>query len=233
MAANTNFDVSLTEQAYRQIRSLILYQELRPGDRTSVADLAATIGLGRSPVKSAVERLVSEGLLHVRGRSGTFVPKLSRQDILELFEVRRAYEESAASLIAKRITEEQARSISDLLDKLSETVPLRSGVGSLDRRVDFIDTDVEFHRRIIMGTNNKYFAENYDRLQLHLLISHYLVLDGGAHAAQRHLEHVRIVEAIASRDRDAIAESLTTHVDGIERDTMAIIDRVESRRMNL
>jgi DNA-binding GntR family transcriptional regulator len=208
-------DAPLTEQAYRRIRGMILHQELRPGERTSVAELAKATGLGREPVKSAMGRLAVEKLLIMRGRSGTRVAKLEPHQIRQLFEMRRLYEEAAAPLIAERVTDEQIDALNSLLPGLSELGPdAPTPVGN--NIVAFIDLDVEFHERVMLGANNPYLVDHYSSLNLHLLISHYLYLDRGFHTGQRHQEHELIVQAIKSREPVAIRDALVGHANAIE-----------------
>ena len=64
-------ELSAADQAYNGIIDLVLHHELRPGERTSVNLLAARLNLGRTPVKEAITRLQTEGVLSVAGRSGT------------------------------------------------------------------------------------------------------------------------------------------------------------------
>jgi len=69
----TKRPATATGQAYEGVLDLVLHYELRPGERTSVNLLAERLKLGRTPVKEAITRLQTEGLLSVAGRSGTTV----------------------------------------------------------------------------------------------------------------------------------------------------------------
>lgn len=220
----------LTEQAYRMIRAMILHQELRPGERTSVAELASATGLGREPVKSAMARLAMEKLLIMQGRSGTRVAKLEAHQINQLFEMRRIYESAAAPLIAERITKEQEGAITRLLPELAALSASDESGASGNNVVDFIDVDVAFHGHVIAAANNPYLVDHYASLNLHLLISHYLILDGGFHSRQRHHEHEAIAEAIRKRDPEGISEALIQHADAIESIIMATIRQTAAAR---
>jgi DNA-binding GntR family transcriptional regulator len=219
-------DAPLTEQAYRKIRAMILHQELRPGERTSVAELAKATGLGREPVKSAMGRLAVEKLLIMRGRSGTRVAKLEAHQIRQLFEMRRLYEEAAAPLIAERVTDEQIDGLNRLLPGLSE-LGVDQPPSFSNNIVAFIDLDVAFHEQVMLGANNPYLLDHYSSLNLHLLISHYLYLDRGFHTGQRHREHELIVQAIKSRDPAAIRDALVSHANAIEGVILATMKQTE------
>ncbi|MGH3383005.1 MAG: GntR family transcriptional regulator [Nocardioidaceae bacterium] len=220
-------DRDLTERAYRRISTMILHQELRSGERTSVPRLAAAIGIGRGPVKSAVERLAAEGLVQVRGRSGTYVAQLDRDSVEQLFEMRTLYEEAAAPMIIERMTGEQFDSIAQLVPQLSKTKNGAQSETDTTSLVDFIDIDVQFHKLVIAAANNRYLMDGYSRLNLHFLISHYLILDGGKHTSQRHREHEAIMAALSARDPAALAQTLREHTEGVFQaihDTMRRLD---------
>ncbi|RJO70685.1 GntR family transcriptional regulator [Nocardia panacis] len=215
----------LTDAAYHRIRSMLLHQELRPGERTSVGQLCAALGLGRAPVKAAIDRLAGEGLFRIRGRSGTSVTSLTATGVRQMFEMRSLYEDGAAPLIAERITDEQIADVLALVPALTAgPTPEQRLPDELARRIEFIDKDVEFHRLIIAGANNPQLSDAYRSLNLHLLISHYLVLDAGAHERQRQDEHVEIARALAQRDADALAAALRRHADAVRDAITRTID---------
>ena len=218
----------LTATAYQRIRSMILHQDFRPGERTSVARMAEATGLSRAPVRSAVERLATEGLLRLRGRSGTYVAKLDRPDIERLFELRALYESAAAPLITERITERQLDAIGRLVADLSPA-PARDDRSPRARMLRFIDADVAFHEGIIAGADNPYLIKHYSSLNLHLLISHYLMFEGGTNAAQRHREHLYITEALKERDAVALAAALVRHTEAVREAILSTMDELARR----
>ena len=89
--------LSASDRAYSGIIDLVLHYELRSGERTSVNLLAKRLNLGRTPVKEAITRLQTEGLLSVAGRSGTIVKLINREETEQLFALRRALEPSRTS----------------------------------------------------------------------------------------------------------------------------------------
>src|SRR5690606_39498383 len=96
--------LTAADQAYNGIINLVLQHELRPGERTSVNLLARRLSLGRTPVKEAITRLQTEGLLSVVGRSGTMVNLVTRKETEQLFALRRTLEAFAADEAVKNVT---------------------------------------------------------------------------------------------------------------------------------
>src|SRR5215831_10122146 len=109
---------SVSDEAYGKIIDLILTRELRPGERTSVNLLADRLGLGKTPIKEAITRLQTEGVLTVVGRSGTSVKNINAEEARQLFALRRALEEFAADETVKNITQSDITSLQRLLKVL-------------------------------------------------------------------------------------------------------------------
>ena len=89
---------NLNEQVYDRLRRRILAREHGPGDKLSLHELAAELGVSRSPVHHALTRLVSEGLLTVKARRGYFVTPVTTRALLEGYDVRLALESHAADV---------------------------------------------------------------------------------------------------------------------------------------
>src|SRR6185437_3656381 len=116
----TEKELSAADLAYGGIIDLVLNSELRPGERTSVNLLAARLDLGRTPVKEAITRLQTEGLLSVAGRSGTMVNRIDHTQTEHLFALRNVLEDFAADGAVKNITAEQLGRLRELLRDLRE-----------------------------------------------------------------------------------------------------------------
>ncbi len=93
---------SARERAYLYIQQQIVGRELPAGTAISEVALAAELGLSRTPVHEAIRQLLGEGLLEEASNGSTVVVRLSRQDFVELYELRSVLEAHAVSKIAKR-----------------------------------------------------------------------------------------------------------------------------------
>src|SRR6185312_5441744 len=138
--------LSVADQAYSGIIDLVLHHELRPGERTSVNLLAARLKLGRTPVKEAITRLQTEGLLSVAGRSGTMVNRIDHTQTEHLFALRKVLEDFAADGAVKNITAEQLGRLRELLRDLREH-PV--GQNNIQSAAGFVRANVAFHALIV------------------------------------------------------------------------------------
>lgn len=200
-----------TDQAYSGIIELVLHHELRPGERTSVKLLAARLNLGRTPVKEAITRLQTEGLLSVSERSGTTVNLIESEQAEQLFALRQVLEDFAAKGAVKNATSEQIRRIKELAREmrrlsLDRSDATRSAVG-------FVNSNVEFHAIIIAATGNRFLVRLYSQIQMQLQIVTYLVRSGldPTTAARRQNEHDAIAKALADRDVKRLKAALKSH----------------------
>jgi DNA-binding GntR family transcriptional regulator len=117
------------------------------------------LGIGRTPVREAVQQLEAEGLLERTPRRGTVVRMPKRKDILDLFEVREGMESYAAYLAASRISKSDLahlQKLCDQLELLSKQLE-RAGKTALEGKAlrQFVSADMGFHMLLISATGNQ------------------------------------------------------------------------------
>ena len=150
---------TLSDHAYEHIQRWLVDQRWGTDKRISEQQLAREIGISRTPVREAIRRLVSEGVLYQVPSSGTYVSKPDRRQIIEIYEIRVALEGSAAAKSAEimkpadviklcRYTDEMLAEIKDFRstgDKLMQGARLQR----------FVSADMAFHRLILKSADNR------------------------------------------------------------------------------
>ena len=217
--------MAVTDEAILKIKDMILSGELKPGDRLSPEkELSDLLGLSRSSLREAVKALEIIRVLDVRRGDGTYVTSLEpgllleamafvvdiHQDssVLELFEVRRILEPSAAALAAARITSEDVARLRGLVTDVGEHT-------SID---DLVSHDMQFHRLISELSGNSYLASLVDGLSGKTLRARVWRGLTQEHAVERTLaEHHAIVDALASGDVELVRSQVTVHISGVEQ----------------
>ena len=96
--------LSLKQQAYSELKRLILVDELAQGSVQSVRNLAIRLGMSKTPVHAAIERLEAEGFVALAPQQGIIVSEMSLQNIVDHFEIRQAIEPFVVRRIAGRLT---------------------------------------------------------------------------------------------------------------------------------
>lgn len=107
-----------TEQAFVEIERMIVLKEIEPGSLISEKQLMERTGLGRTPVREALQRLARERLVEIHPNRGVLVPASSIEAQLKLLELRRTLEPFAVRLAATRATEAQRRTAAQLADDI-------------------------------------------------------------------------------------------------------------------
>jgi len=212
----------VTDEAIDKIKGMIISGELAPGDRLpKEADLAQHLGLSRSSLREAVKALCLIRVLDVRQGDGTYVtslePKLlldamtfvvdfHRDDtVLDFLAVRRILEPAATAMAATTMTEED---IAELLEGLEESPTVESLVAN----------DLEFHRRIALGTGNPVLCSLIDSLSgptTRARIWRGLTQEGAV--AKTREQHRAIYDAIAAREPELARSWATVHIAGVEQ----------------
>ena len=199
---------------YETIRDGILSGRRKPGDRLIERKLAEELGVGRLAVREALRSLAADGLVETIPHIGSFVRKLTGQDALDILDVRRGIESTAALLAAERATPEEVEELRALADRVEEC----------DAQGDFSairDAELAFHRFVVRLSANREI-ENI----CHNVRAIYGSLwdgprerdgeslrDPRRHAGPR-VTHKDVADAIASGDSMAAFTAMWEHFDG-------------------
>ncbi|MEO0911908.1 MAG: GntR family transcriptional regulator [Pseudomonadota bacterium] len=132
------------DQAYFQVRKRILSGDLAAGDRLIERELAAELGLSRTPVRSAITRLIHEGFVERGGGYSTKVARFPDQELEQIFEIRRRLETYAAGQAALLASDAQIQRLDDLTTRMEELTPPQSD----DDKQELSAINAEFHRII-------------------------------------------------------------------------------------
>src|SRR6478672_13616622 len=113
-------NLTLWQRVYDHLRAEILSGRLGPGAELAEVALAEQLGVSRGPIREAIGRLASEGLVTVRPRRGAVVSSLSKEEFLELYQVREALELMAVRLAVPRLGKEDFEELQRLNDTMAQ-----------------------------------------------------------------------------------------------------------------
>jgi DNA-binding GntR family transcriptional regulator len=230
---------TLADEAYSRLKSRIMRSELAPGAKLSIDGLAKQLAFSHTPIREALARLESEGLLARRPLSGdTVEPLLSATEFADLFEIRMLLEPLAARRAAERAVLEassrnghgevpeggspgatDARRGSD-----SAAVPLEgfvdAGAALLDRartpepsadKLDFTEADARFHNAVAQLSGRVQLEKAIRRLDAHLHL-HRAYIEPES-IGETEVEHVAVAEAIIAQQPLAAEEAMRRHLE--------------------
>ena len=190
------------KDAYSLILEAIDVGVYKPGDRLVESDLAERLGVSRTPIREALQRLETQSLLERDGRS-LIVASLDHNQMAELYMVRRELEGLAASLAARHATEEEVRVLKDMVCEDDALV---------DKPADLAKANRRFHEQIHLASHNRYLVQqlNLVHRSMALMATTSLAAEGRGEIAQA--EHKKIVAAIEARDEKAAGQALKDHI---------------------
>lgn len=205
----------LSEKAYYLIKDKIITLDLPPSSVIDEHALMEELDLGRTPIREALQRLDSEGLVNVVPRRGTFVAEISITDLQKIFELRIVLEGFAARLAAERITEKQVAKMETVLRDL-EQVP-DGNVKAL------MEIDRRFHAVVYQASDNEFLADILSRFYDLSLRLWFLVLNrlGDVHHAIE--QHRGVAEALEAGEEARAEKLVRQHVIEFQQRIRAVL----------
>ena len=201
---------SLSDRAYYAIRELIVTLELAPGSIVSERELMDRLGVGRTPVREALQRLEGERLVEVYPRRGIFVSNVNVLDLAVLSEVRSVLEGFAARLAAERSTAADREHTVALIAELEQVT------GSADERL-LIELDQRIHRHVYDIAHNPFLEATLDGYYVLTLRIWFLALERVTRLDDAVREHLELLQAIRDGDPARAEEAMKRHVAGFEQ----------------
>lgn len=190
------------DSLYASLRDLITSGELYPGRRVTEIELAERFGVSRTPVRDALKRLESEGLLSSAPRRGLVVTQLSPQQVSELFAVREVLEAFAARLMAQHASEMEIETLNAIVRREAEVVD-----GMALKRLNR-----NFHSVIYSAARNRYLVGALDSLSDYLTLLPGTTFRMTQTATTGLHEHQAIAAAIAGRNPIAAEDAARDHI---------------------
>ncbi|HEX7391233.1 MAG TPA: GntR family transcriptional regulator [Acidiphilium sp.] len=145
-------DESQSRIAYRLIEAMIVTHELPPGSRISETSLSNRLGIGRTPIREALQRLSFEGTVKILPRSGAYVSEIDLVDQLAMIEVRKGIENVLAGRAARFAREPERLRFRELAEMFENAAATNSGLA-------FVEADREFNALIAATAHNKYAVQ--------------------------------------------------------------------------
>lgn len=203
----------MSEQAYVQLKGMILRAELRPGDRINATQLSGQLGLGRSALQMAIHRLEREGLVDVIPRKGILVKAETLESYRDLIEARCLIEPHLAGLAATRLSDSQL----GVLDQI-----IAAGWASHEQqdRMGSMEADRAFHLLLYGASGNAVLAEVATCLldrSMRLWFQQPLFPSSQPNV----VELEQLLALLKDRDAEAAVRQMREHITSIYRKNLA------------
>jgi len=202
---------TLTEVIVSRVRADILRCRLKPGDKLRVEELRATYGAGGSPVREALSRLTSVGLVRVEGQRGFTVAEVSTDDLLDLTRMR-IWVESAAIRSSIRLGDRNWEAeILASAHRLGDDQPRVSADGGAGLEPDWERRHREFHSALVRACDSPRLMHQRDLLSDLSDRYRHMSVASGIGGRNPGAEHAAIVAAALARDAEKAAQLIADH----------------------
>jgi len=190
------------KDAYALILEAIDSHLYVPGDRLVESELADRFGVSRTPIREALQRLETQGLLTRDGRS-LVVASLDHTQMAELYVVRGELEGLAARLAARHGTPEEVGVLRDMLDADQAFVDDPIALSRANRR---------FHKQIHLASHNRFLVQQLNLVHRSMALLATTSIAAEGRPQDTLAEHAEIVRAIEAQDGDAADRALRDHI---------------------
>lgn len=206
LTLNMNAYLPLRDVVFHTLREAILKGELKPGERLMELQLAAKLGVSRTPIREAIRMLEQEGLAVTIPRKGAEVAKMTEKDMEDVLQVREALDELAATIACEQMTTEQ-------LDALRNTMREFEEFTKTSNVKKIAEADVEFHDIIYQATGNPKLVNMLNNLREQMYRYRIEYLKDEKNYPMLIQEHSEIVEGLMAKDKAKVSAAMHRHVE--------------------
>lgn len=203
-------------RVYEELRRMAMEYRFKPNERINEMELAAQMHVSRSPIREALQRLVTEGLITFQTNRGFFCRGFDVEEILHLTDVRILLEERSVLLAAERATDGELRDLRDWWQKISARADAYSSA-------DLTAQDEEFHMRISRLSGNPELAKMLAGINTRIHFVREIEVEKHRRLSTTYTEHTSIAEAMVARDGARAARIMHDHIHISATDAMATV----------
>ncbi len=198
--------IALQDLAYQKCREMIEKGLLTPGEMHSESAISKELGISRTPLRTAIQRLEKEGIVTRLPQRGFYVNQFGEKDIEELFAIRKAIEGFAAESLAKRAADID-------LGVYDRHLASQAAVSDAEDVRFFVEADRSFHVDIVSALENQRLIDIYADLRQSIALIAVRRFKLSRQREQSLAEHRAIVKAIRRGDPAAAREAVYRHLD--------------------
>jgi DNA-binding GntR family transcriptional regulator len=196
---------TLWQRVHDHLRDEIISGALTPGTELTEVGLAGSFGVSRGPIREALGRLATEGLVTIRPRRGAVVRALSNEEFIEAYQVREALEVMAVRLAVPKLTGEDLTTMERLVEEMEE----RAEDGDVQ---GFFDANARFHQRFFDASGNRMLAGLYRQLRGQIDRHRLRSLELRGELTRSVDEHRAILSAVRAGDVEQAVHLASDHI---------------------
>lgn len=202
---------TLLETTYRNLRKDINERRLQPGEKINIKDLSERYGVSETPVKQALNRLITEGLIENTPRKGMKIKEITWEEIEEVLDIRLMIETFYIKEVILTVKSNKAMR-EKLENNIKEHMEVIEKCDEVDTHIKNYALDKEFHELFLKCTGNKKLVEMYNNLNSHLYSNYIFKRQSKEKSIAGVNEHKEILSAMLDEDEEKLKEKVTKHI---------------------
>ncbi len=203
---DANEYLPLRDVVFKTLREAILRGDLKPGERLMELQLAAKLGVSRTPIREAIRMLQQEGLAVTIPRRGAEVAAMTEKDMEDVLQVREALEILAVQLASEKITEEQIAELEERLKAFEQAVETAEVK-------QIAQSDIDFHDLIYTAAENPRLVVLLNNLREQIYRYRVEYLKDEKNYPRLIEEHRQIMQGLKERNEQYVVEMTKKHMD--------------------
>ena len=209
---------SLVDEAYEKIRQKICDFELTPGQAISDFILSKELGMSRTPIRMALQKIESDGLIRDGGAGQSyFVCEITKEDIIDLFDARKGIELTALELMMKRGVQKEEL---EYLNKINEQMEVVNKQGRVKQQFYY---DQKFHDKLVFLSANSRLIKFHESLLLQFTRMRVLSYLDRSYQDKAYRDHDRVLRMIREENFDKAFDALKEHIESAKWDYIGLL----------
>jgi len=197
---------NLTNLAYKSIKEYVLDGRLDEGSRVTEEFLSTQLGISKSPIREALNRLETEGLIRIEPRKGAYLRRPSSQEVKELYDLREALETHVVRI---------AQVTPVLLAEFRLSLKRQRAFLKANNRIHYVEEDLHFHSVLAQASGNAHLCAVLKNIENQIWLSHRNSYDLSSAKAPGY--HESIVDALEAGDRKKAEADMRDHIRTVKR----------------
>lgn len=196
---------TIKDQVYSVIKENILNENFKPGQKIQELQIAHELNVSRSPVRSAINELIGEGLLESIPNKSVFVRRLSEKDIIDAYEYRIVIEQYAITKTIELLNDA-------VYKKLVEFKEAFLSFTSYEEIQEYIKVDTSFHDYLVKTAGNSIIIDSLNKVAMLITPFRVFSLSSQSRFLESIKEHTGIIDGILARDKNEAIRYSITHL---------------------
>lgn len=204
---------NLTTLAYNSIKEYVLEGRLDENSRLTEEFLSKQLGISKSPIREALNRLETEGLIRIEPRKGAYLRRLSTEEVANLYDLREALETHVVRT---------AKLNPALVSELQQSLKRQRAFLKSNDRAHYIEEDVHFHAALAQATGNAHLCAVLENIQNQIWLSRRNTYDLSSSTAPDY--HSAIADALEENQRDKAERAMRDHIQNVKRRLLEFLE---------